>query len=196
MPKSADKMKAVKERLFQAAMALFDQKGYDNTTVAEIARKAGVSKGTFFTHFPAKDAVFSAIGNILAEYMQEIVETGLAEKQSTRHILLELIGMADAWCEENKKLIGQVMVSGMYHAAMGTRSTSNRLAVTDMLRRMLEAGKQKGDIAAVVASEDAARMLVGLFFSMMFDWIHDGGAWSLKEKLTACLDLLFRGIGP
>lgn len=196
MSKSPEKMKAVKDRLFQAAMELFEKNGYENTSVADITQKAGVSKGTFFTHFPSKDAIFSAIGKIFTEYMQDIVETGLAENRSAKQILLECISMADEWCTTNNKMIHRVLISGMYQSTMGSRATSNRVAMAEMLERILKTGQQNGEISAYISSEDAASMLVGLFFNVMYDWIHDSGVWSMKDKLTGCVDILYRGIEP
>jgi AcrR family transcriptional regulator len=46
-------------RLFAAAAKLFATRGYHETTVDQIAREAGVAKGTFFVHFATKDAVIS-----------------------------------------------------------------------------------------------------------------------------------------
>lgn len=47
-------------RLTMAAIELFDEQGYDATTVAEIAERAGLTKRTFFRHFSDKrEALFS-----------------------------------------------------------------------------------------------------------------------------------------
>lgn len=43
-----------RERLVLAAVDLFTEQGYDATTVAQIAERAGVTKSTFFRHFPDK----------------------------------------------------------------------------------------------------------------------------------------------
>jgi AcrR family transcriptional regulator len=48
-------------RLFAAAAKLFSTRGYHETTVDQIAREAGVAKGTFFVHFATKDAVVSEL---------------------------------------------------------------------------------------------------------------------------------------
>ena len=50
-----------KTRILQAAQQLFASGGYDATGVAEICKTAGVSKGAFYHHFPAKQAVFLAL---------------------------------------------------------------------------------------------------------------------------------------
>src|ERR1700733_11886892 len=44
-------------RLEQAALALFGERGFENTTVAEIAGRAGVTERTFFRHFADKREV-------------------------------------------------------------------------------------------------------------------------------------------
>ena len=44
-------------RLIKAAIALFDERGYDETTVAEIAEAAGLTKRTFFRYFSDKREV-------------------------------------------------------------------------------------------------------------------------------------------
>jgi AcrR family transcriptional regulator len=45
------------ERLMRAALELFHDRGYDSTTVAEIAERAGLTKRTFFRHFADKREV-------------------------------------------------------------------------------------------------------------------------------------------
>ena len=49
--------KDVRVRLQQAALDLFGERGYDRTTAAEIAARAGVTERTFFRHFPDKREV-------------------------------------------------------------------------------------------------------------------------------------------
>jgi AcrR family transcriptional regulator len=46
-----------RERLAGAALELFHEQGYENTTVAEIAERAGLTKSTFFRHFTDKREV-------------------------------------------------------------------------------------------------------------------------------------------
>lgn len=60
-----------RERLVIAAVDLFSEQGYDATTVDQIAKRAGVTKSTFFRHFPDKRELLSAgqetLCNLLAE---------------------------------------------------------------------------------------------------------------------------------
>src|SRR5271163_4894197 len=55
------------ERLERAALALFAERGYDATTVAEIADRAGLTKSTFFRHYADKREVLFGGQDVLAE---------------------------------------------------------------------------------------------------------------------------------
>ena len=45
------------ERLAEAALELFAERGYERTTVVDIAQRAGLTKSTFYLHFPDKREV-------------------------------------------------------------------------------------------------------------------------------------------
>lgn len=54
-------------RLAKAAMELYDERGYEQTTVAEIAKRAGLTERTFFRHFADKREVLFAGSDVLKE---------------------------------------------------------------------------------------------------------------------------------
>ena len=58
-----------RERLVFAAVDLFNEQGYDATTVAEIAARAGVTKSTFFRYFPDKREILVAGQETLSELL-------------------------------------------------------------------------------------------------------------------------------
>lgn len=58
-------------RLVAAALQLFSDQGYDRTTVAEIAERAGLTKSTFFRYFPDKREVLAAGQETLARLLSE-----------------------------------------------------------------------------------------------------------------------------
>jgi AcrR family transcriptional regulator len=63
------------ERLVVAAVDLFTEQGYDATTVAQIAERAGVTKSTFFRHFSDKRELLVAGQDTLSTLLAE----GIAE---------------------------------------------------------------------------------------------------------------------
>jgi AcrR family transcriptional regulator len=68
-----------RQRMVLAAVDLFTEQGYDATTVAQIAERAGVTKSTFFRHFPDKRELLvagqEALSRLLTEGIAEAPET-------------------------------------------------------------------------------------------------------------------------
>ncbi len=61
-------------RLVQAAMDLYTERGFEQTTVAEIAKRAGLTERTFFRHFADKREVLFAGADALQEPLVRAVE--------------------------------------------------------------------------------------------------------------------------
>ena len=68
-----------RERLVAAALDLFNEHGYDQTTVAQIADRAGLTKSTFFRHFPDKRDVLTAGQDALAQLLREGIAAAPAD---------------------------------------------------------------------------------------------------------------------
>lgn len=89
----------VRERLIEAAFALFEDRGYERTTVDEIAEQAGVSRATFFRTFRSKEdvifpdheAVLSAVEARLAggTHSTALVAVSEAVRLVLRHYVAE-----------------------------------------------------------------------------------------------------------
>ena len=90
-----------RERLERAALALFIEHGYDATTVAEIADRAGLTKSTFFRHFADKREVLFGGQDMLARWaapensqpFAEIARAALRELQASATTLGEQTGV-------------------------------------------------------------------------------------------------------
>ncbi|WP_375451247.1 TetR/AcrR family transcriptional regulator [uncultured Devosia sp.] len=67
--------KDVRVRLQQSALNLFAERGYERTTAAEIAARAGVTERTFFRHFPDKREVLFDGAAVLLSALTGFIET-------------------------------------------------------------------------------------------------------------------------
>ncbi|MBB4699637.1 TetR/AcrR family transcriptional regulator [Sphaerisporangium siamense] len=91
----------IRRRLAEAAVALFDENGYDATTVDDIAARAGVSRSTFFRHYRSKDdAIFpdhdALLARIDARLRASTAETAIvAITDAVRIVLAHYVDDAD-----------------------------------------------------------------------------------------------------
>ncbi|MFE3454344.1 TetR/AcrR family transcriptional regulator [Nonomuraea sp. NPDC059194] len=67
------KKQRTRQALIEAAVRLFEEKGYENVTVAEIAEAADVSTRTFFLHFQAKEDVLFANADVRIDLALRVI---------------------------------------------------------------------------------------------------------------------------
>jgi AcrR family transcriptional regulator len=93
------KKRRTKQALIEAALRLFDEKGYDNTTVAEIAAAAEVSPATFFNYFAAKDEVVFADDGLYGDLLHEAFAARSADETPTDLLLrtVRQLSTAESW---------------------------------------------------------------------------------------------------
>src|SRR5438309_6788291 len=80
----------IRERLFRAALNLFAQKGFLETTVEDITEAADVGKGTFFNYFPSKDHILLAFGEMQLGKLEAAVAEARSSNVSVEEFLRAL----------------------------------------------------------------------------------------------------------
>ena len=82
---------ATQQRILSAAASLFVERGYEGTTIAEVAEAAGVSRATVFWHFSDKAGLFREAFSFLVRPFRDSLERDLGELPPRKR-LLEQIG--------------------------------------------------------------------------------------------------------
>src|SRR3954452_11043347 len=91
----ARKLEFVRDAIWDAAVDLFAEKGFDETTVDDIVAAAGTSRRTFFRHFESKrDLVAQPVVSYGASLTEVIAScpTGSSPAELFRHVVLEVAG--------------------------------------------------------------------------------------------------------
>src|SRR5271157_2707805 len=80
-----------RERLFRAALRLFAERGYLETTVEDITNAADVGKGTFFNYFPTKEHVLATFGDERVAVIERAYKEARSSDQPVLHAILQLL---------------------------------------------------------------------------------------------------------
>lgn len=98
-----ERSKQTKEKIVQAAIKLFQERGYEKTTSNEIAAEAGVSVGSFYVYFTDKRSLLLTIFDRLADDLYKVVFDGLEPEHLFDSDLRPKIRHAIANSIEDKK---------------------------------------------------------------------------------------------
>jgi len=79
-PTQAERSRARREQILDAAFHTFSRRGYRDTAVDEIAAAADTSKGGVYFHFPTKEAIFRELVRTTADRLAAKVERAVAEQ--------------------------------------------------------------------------------------------------------------------
>lgn len=187
------KKEETRQRVFKVAMRLFRERGFDATTVDEITEKADVAKGTFFFHFPRKEAVLAYFSQLRLEEVQADAERILAEPKPARQKLLEVFAHAVSAWEEDRELSRIVLLELlklMFAPAREPGADWERILVA-----MVEQGRAHGEFRPDIDAARVTSTLGGIYYALLFDWTSGcGNIHDLRGELRARLSLVLDGI--
>ena len=127
-----------RERLVVAAVDLFAEQGYDATTVAQIAERAGVTKSTFFRHFPDKRELLVAGQEALRQLLAEGIAEAPAGATPLEAVAAGLTRASSAMGPMNReigpRMKAAVAASAELQERDALKSVSLAAAMTDALR--------------------------------------------------------------
>jgi AcrR family transcriptional regulator len=99
-------------RILDSALALFRQEGFDNATMRDIARKAGVATGAAYYYYPSKDAIVMDFYRRSCADMQPRIESALEQAANLETRLRELISVKLAYFAPNRGVLRALLRNG------------------------------------------------------------------------------------
>lgn len=181
-------------RIFQTALALFREQGYAATTVEQIARAAGVAKGTFFTHFPSKDAVLDHIGRLQMDRLEAAFAGNPAfAALPARARLHALLAALAAGVEGQPAEMRALTVELLTRRSLFEIDRQGIDELDTMLAGIVAEGQARGELRSDVEPGRIAAMVRGAYFLAFIEWVRRGEG-PLAPLAAAHLDLLLEGV--
>ncbi len=187
---------ATRQKLVDAAIELFEKKGYNGVTVDDICRKAGVSKGAFYGHFESKDQALLEEYLKVDEFYREMLPRVLEEKtfvdRGTAYVRLALRYIAGQ---------GKMVIKVAYSSQIAPGRKESPIASTDralytiaeaMAREALESGELRRDLDP----GEVARMIIRSVRGLVYDWCLQDGRFDLEEAGETLATVLAEGLRP
>ncbi|WP_110111717.1 TetR/AcrR family transcriptional regulator [Bacillus sp. CGMCC 1.16541] len=186
-----------KQKLQKVAIRLFQQQGYQKTTVSQITEESGVAKGTFFNYFKSKEEVLHTLGEkqlVLFEQQMKVILSSEQSISSSIHDMFQ--SLVKTYEEANTQL-----VRSLFHISI-TNETFQRSEILQIeqikhyLISLIEEGKKRGEFRGDISSEEVGSSAILHFFGILFYWCTTSQQFdvSLQQKVHHSVSLLLNGI--
>ena len=171
-----------RKKLFYCAVKLFDDFGYNNVTIDDIAREAKTSKGAFYFHFKSKESVIiEAIREVDSQY-DEWYETLLNDVNATEQLLLfanRILTYAES--------LGLVVEKVLYASEINSDNEEKRLlsdenrSIFTIFAKIIKRGQEIGEFRTDFSAEELTRVVTRWIRSTIYNWCLYNGEYSLVE---------------
>lgn len=183
-----------KKWILEAASKSFALFGYKATTMEQVAKIAGVGKGTIYTFFATKEELFDAIMTEVIQEMKGIADTAVREEftfsEKVQRALDEILRFRSNH-ELLIKLSHEIDEMGTPMAQEGMKKLES--AVLHFLEKHVHLAVERGEIRAC-DPEIAAFVMMKMYVSFVYDWDRNHNPMS-KEKIAEIIRIfLFEGL--
>ena len=198
------RLKDKEEAILNAAFEVFRENGFTNTSMKDIAVKAGLGKGTLYEYFQNKEDLFIQVVKIKTNYFFNDINRRISEKITLREILNEIIKFTQETIEESKfffkfMMFGEFLeISGEAKETLYEMFLSSREEYVDLLRELFEKGFADG----ILREFDwvfAASCIPDMISSYCnFRVLIMGDCWLQKQKdldREKMVDFILNGLG-
>ena len=188
-----------KQEILNAAMKMFAQKGVSKAKMVDIAKEAGIGKGTIYEYYQSKEEIFEDAFH----HFTEQADTEIAKRLFKLDDPIEkLETWIDAWMETIQihsldfiEIMIDFWAEGVRERQMDTVFDMNRIysEYRIAIARILDEGIAKGTIRKL-NSVLIASILIGAMDGIALQWIFDRNSFQFKEAAEALKSSFIEGI--
>lgn len=192
-------VKEIREKqIKEAALRLFSERGFHNTTVTQIAEAAELGKGTIYWYWKSKeDLAFSLVEEMLRDFVRLIEKARDGEgpvADRFEHLVAE---MAELYYQEREylRLLWKFRADRHYIFSPDyTRKvTSYYVRMRKALEEIVEQGIGGGELREVDPKRTAF-ILLGIAEGLELEWLENEGDFSMREALMEIMEIFIAGI--
>jgi AcrR family transcriptional regulator len=194
MPKlSPDTRELRRAHILRGALRAFARTGFAATTIDDVAREAGVSKGAPYIYFPSKEALFRALYEWWDCGLGERVNSALAnlsaeERRSPRHTLAAVLcAIGDQVMVEPDacRVLLEAQAQAHYLPGIAETVLASQTRSLASLEQLIRAGVAAGEWPANTDPKLQARLLLAGLYGLMDQWHLQPGSFSWQEAAAA-----------
>lgn len=184
-----------RSRILKMSRRLFTAKGYENTTMEDIAEAAEVSKATLYNYFSSKENLLLGIAEAALEEIRQLVAVELCREPDS--------------VEKIRRVLETLAVDSIRYITLTRRifylnvTSDNALHVTrlellEILEQLVREALERGQLRADLTVEELVDAFMGVYLMTQFGW-EDIGQYTeaqCRQKVRRAMDTILDGLLP
>ncbi len=182
--------------ILEAAVKVFARHGYYQSTVAEIAKEAGVADGTIYLYFKNKDDIMVQFFSYRTRQVFDRFRAEVSKTENSFDKLRNLIRrhLAEFQRDRDMAVVYQVETH-QYHRLAEAQIREMSKMYQDLVSEIVETGQQESRIRKDLYVGLVKRFILGAVDEVINTWLHSDGKYNLVTMADPLVDLFIRGIG-
>jgi AcrR family transcriptional regulator len=174
---------AAKEKIIQSAFQVFTKKGYQTTTMDDIAKQVGVSKAALYQYFKNKKELLNEIVLSYHTMFREVIRAAL-ERQDSNNLAEEVQGALLKKYRLHHEMLFEIIAIAAHDEEIKQSLKSEYEKDTALLKELLQKLIDNGKIATKIDAETLAQLFIALYVGMAMkvimgdDTVEIHKAWS------------------
>lgn len=185
LPKTSRALRAIKtkNKLFKSASALIDKYGYEEVTIEDISRHAGVSVGAFYHYYNSKTDILVELFKQIDQYFKQNESKILSHKNAARNLIEFFRYYADFHTNR-----GLDHTRGILRVQSPFFNDRSRYMYT-LLTRIVADARETGVFTKAYTVEKIVDYFLLVIRGLLFDWVIERGGYDLVKRVAVDIEM-------
>ncbi len=182
-----------RKKIIEAARDLFDQQGFNATTMEQVAEKADVAKKTLYNHFPVKEAILAEFVRSALEALGPALINKLEQLPDTRSRIIQLFTVLLEAAAKQEDIFKAYFAYRMYNKLLVAEDRSIRSGGHEFGLEIIQLGQYSGELRADLPLESYANHLELALAIVIIDKVRGKTGPALRKSIEENVDIFLDG---
>jgi AcrR family transcriptional regulator len=192
--------RTTKKNIKEAALKLFEQYGFDIVTIEDIAKEAGVSKGSFYVYYSSKDEILVKEYKKIDNYYEDVIKIIPVGTPVLDQIRILSAAVFDSCAKMGLHIIRVMYINQISQKVSGGEDPEGKFLndqsrlLFRKLNEICEQGIKTGVIKPGITAEAVVAALTRVYHGTLYDWCLHDGDFDLEKDGARNIEILLCGL--
>lgn len=191
----ARKKRELRSRIYQKAQKLFLARGFEATTVEQIAAAADIAPATFFNHFQSKHALLGEMTTEVFDHLQALIQQHLLRPGTAQDRIVDFAERAAHNAAAARGVARDLVLELMRTRGRPSEAPPYLERIFAPVTRTLRDGQRRGEVRTDLDAAFLAEMVLGALNAPFINWMNDPD-YPLERRLRQAAVFIGEAIRP